>query len=110
MAHFVPYSDRTGCGSHSSAEMSPSNNSSAGFYARIFGLSLAAVLTTCLVLNAASPSTRDYQQSDRDLGTRGAISVSASRHTFRTLGSGSQAAPFSMNRPKVCATNEDGYR
>jgi hypothetical protein len=90
--------------------MSPSNNSSAGFYARIFGLSLAAVLTTCLVLNAASPSTRDYQQSDRDLGTRGAISVSASRHTFRTLGSGSQAAPFSMNRPKVCATNEDGYR
>jgi hypothetical protein len=109
MAHFVSYWDRSGCGPHSSAAMSTSSDASAGFYARIFGLSLAAVWTTCLVLNAASPWTRDYQQSDRDLATRGAISVSASRHTVRTLGSASQAALFSVNRPKVCATNEDGY-
>jgi hypothetical protein len=100
MAHFVSYWDRTVCGPHSSAAMSPSSNASAGFYARIFGLSLAAVLTTCLVLNAASPSTRC---------TRGVISVSASRHTVRTLGSASQAAPYSVNRTKVCATNEDGH-
>jgi hypothetical protein len=109
MAHFVSYWDRTGCGAHSSAAVSPSSNALAGSYASIFGLSLAAVLTICLVLNAASPSTSDYQQPDRDLGTLGAISVSASRHTVRTLGSASQAASFSVNRPKVCTTNEDGY-
>jgi hypothetical protein len=107
MVHSVSYWDQTGIRSHSSAAMSPSSNESAGFHARVFGLSLAAVLTACLVLNAASPSTRAYQQSNRDLGTRGAISVSAS--PAQTPGSGSQAAPFSMNRSKVCATNEDGY-
>jgi hypothetical protein len=40
-------------------------------HARIFGLSLAALLAACLVLNAASPSTRNCQQSDRDCGTTG---------------------------------------
>jgi hypothetical protein len=40
-------------------------------HAKIFGLSLAALLAACLVLNAASPSTRNYQQSDRDFGTTG---------------------------------------
>jgi hypothetical protein len=38
-------------------------------HARIFGLSLAALLAACLVL---SPSTRNCQQSDRDFGTTGA--------------------------------------
>jgi hypothetical protein len=100
MAHFVSYWDRTGLGFHSSPVMSPSSNASAEFYAKIFRLSLAAVLTTCLVLNAASPSTRAYQQSDCDFGTRGAIPA---------LGSGSQAAPSSTNRSEVCAPNVDGY-
>ena len=40
-------------------------------HARIFGLSLAALLAACLVLNAASPSTRNCQQSDSDCGTTG---------------------------------------
>jgi len=40
-------------------------------HARIFGLSLAALLAACLVLNAASPSPRYCQQSDRDFGTTG---------------------------------------
>jgi hypothetical protein len=38
-------------------------------HARIFGILLAALLTACLVLNVASPSTRICQQSDGDLGS-----------------------------------------
>ena len=37
-------------------------------HARIFGLSLGALLAACLVLNATSPSTRHCQQSGRDFG------------------------------------------
>jgi len=38
-------------------------------HARIFGLSLAALLTACLVLNATSPSTGLCHQSDRGFGS-----------------------------------------
>jgi hypothetical protein len=101
--------DRLGNSSHSSAAKSPSSNTSAGFYAKTFGVSLAVVWTFCLVLNAASSSTRVSQQSARDLATTGAIPASALRRVVPTLGRGSHAAPFGMNRSKVCATIEDGY-
>ena len=63
--------DRPGNNSRLSPARSPSSNASADPHARIFGLSLAALLAACLVLNAASPSTRVCQQSDRDFGTTG---------------------------------------
>jgi hypothetical protein len=37
-------------------------------HARIFGLSLGALLAACLVLNATSPSTGLCHQSDRGFG------------------------------------------
>jgi hypothetical protein len=109
MAHLVSYRDRLGDGSHSSVAKSPSSNISAGSYGKTFGVSLAAVWTFCLVLNAASSSTRVSQQSARDLATTGAIPASAPCRVVPTLGRGSQAAAFGMNRSKVCATIEDGY-
>src|SRR5258708_28078871 len=56
-------------GSPLSPARSPSSNASADPHARIFGLSLAALWAACLVLNAASPSTRICHQSDRNFGT-----------------------------------------
>jgi hypothetical protein len=38
-------------------------------HARMFGLSLAALLAACLVLNATSPSTHLCHPSDRDFGS-----------------------------------------
>ena len=38
-------------------------------HARIFGLSLGALLAACLVLNAASPSKGICHQSNRDFGS-----------------------------------------
>jgi len=38
-------------------------------HARIFGLSLGALLIACLVLNATSPSTGLCHQSDRGFGS-----------------------------------------
>jgi len=109
MSHLVSYRDRLGDDSQSSAAKSPSSSTSAGSYAKTFGVSLAAVWTFCLVLNAVSSSTRVSQQSARDLATTGAIPASAPRCVVPTLGRGSHAAPFGMNRSKVCATSEDGY-
>jgi hypothetical protein len=109
MTHLVSYRDRLGDGSHSSAMKSPSSNISAGSYGKTFGVSLTAVWTFCLVLNAASSSTRVSQQSARDLATTGAIPASAPRRVVPTLRRGSHAAPIGVSRSKVCATIEDGY-
>ena len=63
---------------------------SAESHARIFGVSLAVVLTICLTLSAVSSSTRVNQRSDRSFATSGAISVSASRRAVSALANGSQ--------------------
>ena len=101
---------RPGNGSRFSAATSPSGNTSADPHARIFGLSLAALLAASLVLNAASSSTRIYQGSDRDFGTTGTASpltlVPAPKD-------GSHVQPSAMIRSKECATihggEEPGY-
>jgi hypothetical protein len=77
-------------------------------HARIFGLSLAALMAACLVLNAASPSTRLCQQSDRDFGTTGTDSVSALTRAVPALGGGWHVEPFGTIRSKQCATNQGG--
>jgi hypothetical protein len=103
------FADRPDNNSHLSAAKSSSSNASAEQpYARIFGLSLAAVLAACLVLNAASPSTRVCQQSDRDFGTTSTDSASASKRIVLALGGGSRAEPSKTIRSKECATNEGG--
>jgi hypothetical protein len=108
MAHLVSYRNRIGkYGSYSSAAMSPS--SSTGSYAKIFGVSLAALWTACLLLNAASQSRRMCQQSDRGFRDTSVNSVSAPQRIVPASGNGSLAAPFGMNGSKVCAMDEDGY-
>ena len=100
--------DRPGNSSRLSAAKSSSSNTSTDPHARIFGLSLAAVLAACLVLNAASPSTRVCQQSDRDFGTTSTNSISASSRVVPAPGGGTRAEPSGTIRSKVCATNEGG--
>ena len=97
------FADRPGNNSRLSAA-----ESSTDPHARIFGLSLAAVLAACLVLNAASPSTRVYQQSDRDFGTTSTDSAFASKRIVLALGGGSRVEPSGTIRSKECATNEAG--
>jgi hypothetical protein len=77
-------------------------------HARIFGIFLAALLTACLVLNVASPSTRICQQSERDLGTTDTGSISASTRGIAALGGGSHVEPVGMIRSKECAMNQGG--
>jgi hypothetical protein len=98
--------DRPGNGSRFWAAKSPSSNTSAEPHARIFGLSLAAVLAACLVLNAASPSTRVCQPSDRDFVTTGTNSISASTRVVPAPEVGPHAGPFGTIHSKECATNE----
>jgi hypothetical protein len=100
------FADGPGKNSRLSAAESPSSDGSAEPHARIFGLSLAAVLAACLVLNAASPSTRVCQPSDRDLVTTGTNSVSASSRVVPAPEGGSHAGPFGTIHSKECATNE----
>jgi hypothetical protein len=100
--------DRPGDGSRFSAAKTLSSNPSADPRARIFGLSLAALWAACLVLNAVSPSTRICQQSDRDFGTTGTDSVSASTRVVPALGDGSHVEPSGTIRSKECATNRGG--
>ena len=100
------FADRPGNNSRLSAAESSSSNASAEPYARIFGLSLAAVSAACLVLNAASPSTRVCQPSDRDFVTTGTNSISASRRIVPAPEGGSRAEPSGTIRSKECATNE----
>jgi hypothetical protein len=100
--------DRPGNSSRLSAAENSSSNTSTDPHARIFGLSLAAVLAACLVLNAASPSTRVCQQSDRDFGTTSTDSAFASKRIVLALGGGSRVEPSGTIRSKECATNEAG--
>src|SRR5262249_23835769 len=82
--------DRPGNGSRVWATKSPSSRTSADPHARIFGLSLAALLAAGLVLNA---STLICQESGRD---------------FRTPEGVSHVEPFGTIRSKECATNAGG--
>jgi hypothetical protein len=100
------FADRPGNNSRLSAAERPSSNASAEPHARVFGLSLAALWAACLVLNAASPSTRICQQSDRDFGTTITDSASASKRIVPALGGGSRVEPSGTIRSKECATNE----
>ena len=102
------FADRPGNSSRLPAAESSSSNTSTDPHARIFGLSLAAVLAACLVLNAASPSTRVCQQSDRDFGTTSTDSASASKRIVLALGGGSRVELSGTIRSKECATNEAG--
>jgi hypothetical protein len=97
------FADRPGNNSRLSAA-----ESSTDPHARIFGLSLAAVLTAGLVLNAASPSTRVCQPSDRDFVTTGTNPISASSRVVAAPEGGSHARPFGTIHSRECATNEAG--
>ena len=66
-------------------------------HAKIFGVSLAVVLTFCLTLSAVSSSTRVSQQSDCPFAATGAISVSASRCAISALANGSQSRSAPVN-------------
>jgi hypothetical protein len=77
-------------------------------HAKIFGLSLALLWAACLVLNAASPSSRTCRQSDRDFGITGTHSVSASTHVATVADVNSRADRFETIRSKECAANQGG--
>ena len=79
------FADRPGKNSRFSGSTA-SSNTSTDPHAKTFGLSLAAVLAACLVLNAASPSTRICQKSDRDFGITSTDSASASKRIVPALG------------------------
>jgi hypothetical protein len=100
------FADRPGNNSRLSAAESSSSNTSTDPHARIFGLSLAAVLAACLVLNAASPSTRACQPSDRDFVITGTNSISASSRVVPAPERGSRGEPSGMIGSKECTTNE----
>jgi hypothetical protein len=100
--------DRPGNGAPLSPAKSASSNTAADPHARIFGLSLAALGAVCLVLNAASPSTRICQGSDRNFRTTGTNSVFASTRVLPAPEGGSHVEPFGTIRSKECATNERG--
>ena len=100
------FADRPGNNSRLSAAESSSRNTSTDPHARIFGLSLAAVLAACLVLNAASPSTRVCRPSDRDFIITGTNSISASSRVVPAPERGSRREPSGMIGSKECTTNE----
>ena len=102
------FADRPGNNSRLSVAESSWSNASAEPYAKTFGLSLAAVLAACLVLNAASPSTRICQKSDRDFGITSTDSASASKRIVPASEGGSHAGGFGTIHSKECATNEGG--
>jgi hypothetical protein len=77
-------------------------------HARIFGLSLAAVFAACLVLNAASPSTRTCRHSDLDFGATSTGSISAAARGVPAAEGGSHLEPSGAIHSKECATNEGG--
>ncbi len=99
---------RPGNDSRLSPAKSPSSNTSADPHARIFGLSLAALLAASLVLNAASSSTRICHASGRDFGVTRTDSVSTTTLIAPAAGGGSRAEPSGTIRSKECATNEGG--
>jgi hypothetical protein len=75
-------------------------------HARIFGFSLAALWAACLVLNAASPSTRVCQLSDRDSATTDTHSLSGTRRVAPAPRDAPPEGPLATIRSKECATNE----
>jgi hypothetical protein len=89
-----------------SATKRSSIDTSAEHHARIFGVSLAVVAAACLVLNAASPSTRVCQPSDRDFVTTGTNPISASSRVVAAPEGGSHAGGFGTIHSRECATNE----
>ena len=101
-----------GNGSPLSPAKSPSGNTSADPHARIFGLALAALFAACLVLNAASPSTRICPQPDRDFGTSTDSDSGLARVIPARAGS-LHVQPSAIIRSKECATihggEEPGY-
>ena len=101
------FADRPGKNSHFSGPTA-SSNTSTDPHARTFGLSLAAVLAACLVLNAASPPPRVCQRSDRDFVTTGTNSISALSRVVPAPESGSHAGGFGTIHSKECATNDGG--
>jgi hypothetical protein len=100
--------DRPGNGSRLSAAKSPSSNRSADSYARIFGLSLAALLAASLVLNAVSSSTRICHVSGRDFGVTRTDSVSVTTLILPAPRGGSRAESSGTIHSKACATNQGG--
>jgi len=91
MRHLMTYRDR-GDDAQTYCEVT-----SADSHAKIFGVSLAVVLTFCLTLSAVSSSTRVSHQSDCPLAATGAISVSASRCATSKLANGSQLRSAPVN-------------
>lgn len=77
-------------------------------HARMFGLSLGALVAACLVLNAASPSTRLCQHSARDFDSTGTHSISASTSAILAPGGGMHVDPFGTIHSQACATNQGG--
>jgi hypothetical protein len=101
------FADRPGKNSRFSGSTA-SSNTSTDPHAKTFGLSLAAVLAACLVLNAASPPPRVCPRSDRDFVTTGTNSISALSRVVPAPESGSHAGGFGTIHSKECATNERG--
>jgi hypothetical protein len=109
--------DRSYNGARFSATKRPSSDTSAGPHARIFGLSLAAVLAACLALNAASSSPRICQEWDPK-PWYGALKPmkqlpqppydGAVRLGQPSVTAGSHGEPSGMIRSTECATNEGG--
>ena len=100
--------DRPGSGSRLSAVKSLSSNRSADSHARIFGLSLAALLAASLVLNAASSSTRVCQEPGRDFGVVRTDSVSVTTLIPPAPVGGSRVESSGTIHSKACATNQGG--
>ena len=107
--------DGPGNGSRFSTAKSPSSNTSTDPHARIFGLSLAAVLAACLVLNAASASTRICQQWHPKPWYRALKPTrqlpqppydGAARLGQPSVTAGSRVEPSGTIRSKECAKNE----
>lgn len=102
---------------------SASSNTSSATHARIFGVSLAAVLAACLGLNAASSSPRICQQWHPKSWYRAVKPMrqlpqppydGAVRLGQPSVTAGSHGEPSGMIRSTECATNkgggEPGYR
>ena len=120
--HAGLFADRPGKDSRLSGP-SASSNASSATHARIFGVSLAAVLAACLALNAASPSTRVCQQWHPKPWYRALKPMrelpqppydGAVRLGQPSVTAGSHGERSRMIRSTECATNkggeEPGYR
>ena len=114
--HAGLFADRPGKDSRLSGP-SASSNASSATHARIFGISLAAVLAACLALNAASSSPRICQQWHPKPWYRALEPMrqlpqppydGAVRLGQPSVTAGSHGEPSGMIRSTECATNEGG--